>query len=90
MSLVYHLFINGEEVAPEEWFDPGSTEYDQILGYNVYDVASYLHSGENAMGAILGEGWWTGMMTFEPLNNNYYGDEPALMARLVITIVVVV
>ena len=81
---IYDFYINGQEVAPDEWFNPGSTEYDQILAYNSYDVTDYLSSGENAMGAILGEGWWTGMTTFECTNNNYYGDQPALMAKLVI------
>ena len=81
---IYDYYINGNEVAPEEWFNPGSTEYDQILTYNVYDVTDFLAEGENAMGAVLGEGWWTGMTTFECTNNNYYGDEPALMAMLVV------
>ena len=81
---IYNLDINGEVVAPDEWFNPGSTEYDSILAYNMYDVTSYLREGENTIDAVLGEGWWTGMTTFEPTNNNYYGDQPALMAKLVI------
>ncbi len=81
---IYNFYINGQEVAPEEWLNPGSTEYDSILAYNMYEVSEYLNDGDNAMGAVLGEGWWTGMTTFEPLNNNYYGDQPALMAKLVI------
>ena len=81
---IYNFYINGSEVAGDEWFNPGATEYDSILAYNVYDVTEYLTSGDNAMSAVLGEGWWTGMMTFEPTNNNYYGDQPALMAKLVI------
>ena len=82
---IYNFYINGQEVAADEWFNPGSTEYDSILAYNVYDVTDYLVSGENVMGAVLGEGWWTGMTTFECLNNNYYGDQPVLMAKLVLT-----
>ncbi len=82
---IYNYYINGQEVAPDEWFNPGDTEYDQILAYNVYDVTDLVKTGENAMGAVLGEGWWTGMTTFECLNNNYYGDEPALLAKLAVT-----
>jgi len=81
---IYDFYINGREVAPDEWFNPGSTEYDSILAYNIYDVTEYLEQGENVMGAVLGEGWWTGMMTFETLTNNYYGDQPSLMAKLVV------
>lgn len=82
---VYDYYINGSEIAADEWFNPGSTEYDSILAYNVYDVTENLVAGENAMGAVLGEGWWTGMTTFEATNNNYYGDQSALMAMLVVT-----
>ena len=81
---IYNLDINGEIIAPDEWFNPGSTEYDAILGYNMYDVTENLTEGNNVINAVLGEGWWTGMTTFEPTNNNYYGDQPALMAKLVI------
>ena len=81
---IYNYYINGEEIAPDAWFNPGDTEYDSILAYNMYDVTDALAEGDNAMGAVLGEGWWTGMTTFECLNNNYCGDQPALMARLVI------
>ena len=82
---VYDFYLNGAEVAPEQWFNPGVAEYDAILPYTVYDVTEQLVPGENAMGAVLGEGWWTGMMTFEPTNNNYFGDQSALMAMLVVT-----
>jgi alpha-L-rhamnosidase len=81
---IYNFYINGMEVGEEDWFNPGSTEYDAIIGYNTYDVTEYLQDGANAMGAVLGEGWWTGQMTFEASNSNYYGDQPALLAKLVI------
>ena len=81
---IYDLDINGRAVAADEWFNPGSTEYDAILGYNMYDVTELIAGGENTVNAVLGEGWWTGMATFEPTNNNYYGDQPALMAKLVL------
>lgn len=81
---IYNFYLNGQEVAADEWFNPGVSEYDQILGYNTYDVTEYLQDGANAMGAVLGEGWWTGQMTFETSNSNYFGDQPALMAKLVV------
>lgn len=81
---VYNFYMNGQEVAPEEWFNPGCEEYDAYLAYNTYDVTEMLQEGGNAMGAVLGEGWWTGQMTFEVSNYNYFGDQPAMMAKLVI------
>ncbi|MBQ7370433.1 MAG: family 78 glycoside hydrolase catalytic domain [Blautia sp.] len=82
---IYDFYLNGQEVAPEEWFNPGATEYDQILTYNVYDVTEMLEEGANAMGAVLGQGWWAGNMTFEATNSDYYGEKPALLAKLVVT-----
>ncbi len=81
---IYNFYINGQEVAPEEWFNPGCEEYDAYLAYNTYDVTDLLSEGTNAMGAVLGEGWWTGQMTYEVSNYNYYGDQPAMMAKLVL------
>ncbi len=81
---VYNFYMNGEEVAPEEWFNPGNSEYDSLIAYNTYDVTDMVQEGDNAFGAVLGEGWWTGLMTFDIKNMNYYGDQPALMAKLVV------
>lgn len=81
---IYNFYMNGQEVAPEEWFNPGCEEYDAYLAYNTYDVTDMIQEGGNAMGAVLGEGWWTGQMTFEVSNYNYFGDQPAVMAKLVI------
>lgn len=81
---IYNFYMNGQEVAPEEWFNPGCEEYDAYLAYNTYDVTDMIQEGGNAMGAVLGEGWWTGQMTFEVANYNYFGDQPAVMAKLVI------
>lgn len=79
------FYINGEEVAPDEWFKQGSMEYREEIGYNVYDVTDYLTQGENAMGAVLGEGWWTGhACTFSDSTYNYYGDQEALLVKLVV------
>ncbi len=79
------FYINGEEVAPDEWFKQGSMEYREEIGYNVYDVTDYLAQGENAMGAVLGEGWWTGhACTFSDGTYNYYGDQEALLIKLVV------
>ncbi|MCF0133046.1 MAG: family 78 glycoside hydrolase catalytic domain [Blautia sp.] len=81
---IYNFYMNGREVAAEEWYNPGCEEYDAYLAYNTYDVTDFLKEGTNAMGAELGEGWWTGQMTFEASNYNYFGDQSALMAKMVL------
>jgi len=81
---IYNLYINGTEIGAEQWFNPGCFEYDTYQGYNTFDVTDYLTEGGNAIGAVLGEGWWTGQMTYDAGNSNYFGDRNALMAMLVL------
>lgn len=78
------MFINGEKVG-EDWFGPGDTQFRETLGYLAYDVTDMVKSGENAIGAILNPGWYTGYMTFTPANLNFFGDTEALLSKLVIT-----
>ena len=55
---VYELYVNGQRVG-RDCFTPGWTEYDKRVYYQTYDVTGLLRtSGENALGAILGDGWY--------------------------------
>ena len=54
---LYELHINGKRVG-DACFTPGWTNYDKRLYYQAYDVTDLLRSGENVIGAILGEGWY--------------------------------
>ena len=81
---VYEVFLNGQRVG-EDWFNPGLTQYERTHMYQTYDVTDLLAAGgDNAIGAWLGEGWWSGNYTFEGSNWNYFGDRQSLLARLVI------
>jgi len=82
---IYEFFINGSRVG-EDWFNPGLTQYNVTHMYQTYDVTDLVRAGEvNAMGAMLGEGWWSGNITFSGSNWNYFGDRQSLLAKLVIT-----
>ena len=80
---LYELALNGKRVG-EEYFTPGWTAYDFRYQYQTYDVTSALKNGENCLGAMLGDGWFRGTMTWEPKRNSY-GKKLALLAQLVIT-----
>ncbi|MCY2988048.1 MAG: glycoside hydrolase family 78 protein [Planctomycetota bacterium] len=55
---VYELSVNGQRVG-RDYFTPGWTEYDKRIYYQTYDVTGLLRtSGENVLGAILGDGWY--------------------------------
>lgn len=78
------VYINGERIG-EDWFAPGATQFRETLGYYAYDVTKNINQGENAIGALIFPGWYTGYMTYTPANFNFFGDTEALLAKLVIT-----
>ena len=80
----YEMFINGKKVG-EDWFNPGMSQYRETLTYHAYDITSHLKKGKNAVGTILGPGFYTGYMTYTPNNYNFFGDTEALLAKIVIT-----
>jgi len=81
---IYDLYLNGERVT-ENYFAPELTQYDKTQLYQVYDVTENLRDGENALGAQLSEGWWSGAITFTGASWNYFGDRQTLLAKLVVT-----
>lgn len=82
---IYELYLNGERVG-EDYFNPGLTQYNKTHLYQTYDVTELIYSGaDNALGAWMSEGWWSGAITFNGANWNYFGDRQSLLAKLVIT-----
>ncbi len=53
----YELHINGQTVG-DQLLDPGYTRYDKRVLYATHDVTTLLKRGKNAVGAILGNGWF--------------------------------
>ena len=53
----YELRVNGNKVG-NNVLDPGWTSYDKRVLYSTYDVTPYLKRGANAVGVMLGEGWY--------------------------------
>jgi alpha-L-rhamnosidase len=53
----YELFLNGRKVG-DHLLDPGYTRYDRRALYVTYDVTDLLERGPNAVGVILGNGWF--------------------------------
>ena len=68
----------------DDYYNPGLTQYNITHMYQTYDVTSMIKPGDNAMGAMLGEGWWSGLLSFGNIWN-HFGDRQSLLAKLVIT-----
>ena len=80
---LYQLQFNGEKVGDEE-FTPGWTAYQKRIQYQVYDVTEQLKTGTNAIGAILGDGWYRGFFGWQG-KKNHYGEKTALLIQLQLT-----
>lgn len=53
----YELRINGSKVG-DHVLDPGWTSYAKRVLYSTYDVTDMIKRGENAVGVMLGNGWY--------------------------------
>ena len=53
----YELRVNGAKVGSNV-LDPGWTTYEKRVLYTTYDVTPLLQRGANAVGVMLGEGWY--------------------------------
>ncbi|MCI0512866.1 glycoside hydrolase family 78 protein [candidate division KSB1 bacterium] len=77
---LYELYLNGQRVG-DYVFTPGWTSYQRRLLYQTYDVTPLLHRGPNAVGAILGDGWYRGSIGWNQ-QRNYYGEKLALLVQI--------
>ncbi len=53
----YEFYINGKKVG-NDFLTPGWTDYAESCLYNTYEVTEYLRRGDNALGAIVGTGFF--------------------------------
>ncbi len=63
----YELHLNGQRVG-DHMLDPGWTTYSKRVLYSTYDVTKLLKPGRNALGVLLGNGW------FNPLPLRLWGS----------------
>lgn len=81
---LYQLWLNGEKVGCDE-LAPGWTSYHHHLLYQTWDVTERLREGANAIGAMVGAGWYKGDMSFNRYRN-YYGEQTGFICHLVVTL----
>jgi alpha-L-rhamnosidase len=86
---IYELHVNGKRVGAA-FFAPGWTDYRQRAYYNTYDLKPYLTEKQNAIGAIVADGWYAGYVGYGKLvgygphktGRNIYGKTPSLMVEI--------
>jgi len=84
----YELYINGRRVG-NHVLDPATTDYDKRLLYVPYDVTHLLKPGRNAVGVILGNGWFCEPPEFDIAPGRRigyrYGDSPRVIIQMNLT-----
>ncbi len=79
---MYEPSLNGSAIT-ENCFLPGWTDYYHRVQYQLFDITHLLHLGENVLGVILNEGWFSGKITRQwTLGRIMYGETPAFKALL--------
>lgn len=87
----YELIINGKKVG-DNLLDPATTYYhndqpfklhSRVL-YVTHDVTELIRRGENAVGVMLGNGWYSAEPDVppSPSHRQPYGDVPVLLAQV--------
>lgn len=66
------FYVNGRKAGDHE-LDPGWTNYNRKIQYVTFDVTDMLHTGENVIGAEVGNGW------FIKTDEHYTFSFPAFM-----------
>ncbi|EGF24665.1 glycoside hydrolase family 78 protein [Rhodopirellula baltica] len=86
---IYELHLNGQRVGDAS-FAPGWTDYRKRAYYNTYDVTDLVREGDNAIGAWVADGWYSGYVGFglltgmgpEKNGRSTYGKTPSFMSQL--------
>jgi alpha-L-rhamnosidase len=82
---LYELRLNGERVG-DHLLAPEWTDYDHWVQYQAYDVTGLLRDGPNALGALVGDGWYAGRVAmaqvFRGRLRAIYGRQPRFLMQL--------
>lgn len=81
----YQASLNGKNVS-DAVLAPGWTDYHVRVPYQAYDVTGLLRHGANAIGIILGDGWYAGEISYWCTHSSrerpHYALPPAIRTEL--------
>ena len=83
---IYTLSLNGQRVS-DTYFAPGWTDYNKRIAYQTYDVTDLLQPGQNAIGAMLGDGWYASYIGFTGSGGRqraHYGERTQFLAQITV------
>ena len=77
---LFEVHLNGDRVS-KDYFAPEWTDYTKRIQYRTYDVISLLKEGKNALGVIVGDGWYSGYIGWRK-NRGHYGLQNSLLLQM--------
>ncbi|WP_114011186.1 alpha-L-rhamnosidase N-terminal domain-containing protein [Cohaesibacter intestini] len=78
---LYEFYINGEQIG-HDVMALGWTDDLQLVEYQSHVVTDHLLAGTNCLGAIIGEGWYSGRVGHNQRRaGNHDGRRPAMQNR---------
>jgi alpha-L-rhamnosidase len=78
------LYINGKKVS-DDVLSPTLTDYSQEVMYRTYDVTGFLKPGANAIGIMLGNGWYSAASVLPWEKGGPWGYPPRALMQMTIT-----
>jgi alpha-L-rhamnosidase len=69
----YEIHLNGQRVADDQ-LAPEFTDFSKRVMYRVHDVTALVSRGDNAVGAIVGDGWYGSYLA--PIGRFGFGPGP--------------
>jgi alpha-L-rhamnosidase len=78
---LFEVRIGGKRVGGDV-FAPEWTDYQKRIQYRTYDVTQLVRAGRNAIGASLGDGWWSGYVGWQETRARYGSLENSLLIQL--------
>jgi alpha-L-rhamnosidase len=78
---LYEAQLNGVRVG-DDILSPGWTVYGSRLRYYTYDVTALVRPGANAIGALLGDGWYRGRLGWRGGFRNLFGADQSFIGQL--------
>ncbi len=79
----YELFVNGERIG-DQVLDPGRTNYKKTILYATYDITRQMETGKNAVGVVLGRGFYS-QLAYDHwgfYREDGYVGQPKLICRI--------
>lgn len=75
---LFELHLNGNKIGDDVLSTP-RTDFVQRILYSTYDITEQLIEGKNAIGIILGNGWFNGQKRYWGWQNQWYGSPKAIV-----------